>query len=344
MRVLVGALLVVCFSCSLLGVANAGTLTAAGAVKALDDRAQIRGVVGTANFDEGPTTGLLPTGTYADRGLTWRTGPLRTILPGCVNDGTAHPPSYGTFAYFPDPIAGGGMHNGQSILYGGVVTFSVPVTQVGLTASTNGTQHLTAWDRSGAMIGQVTWAPAEDSAFVGIDTLGVPIAMIAYGNQDVWAGQDYEVGGATIISDSWIWATGMCPSSSRDSRGKPCADDGKAAHPPGALKAPRSLPAPRLPPPAPRDSTAGSRAAMAPRTPVPRVSVAPRRSAPARAPAPPAELAYASVLPTPRPSVTEASGGCGCGAPGSVREGVLAATPLLVLTLRRRRRAPRAGR
>src|ERR1700761_6050832 len=144
MRTFAGASLVL-FSLTLAGAADAGAISAVGAVKALDHVDQLRGVVGRADFDEGPTAGPVPRRVYADRGLSWQSGPLGAILPGCTSGGTAYPPDYGTFAYFPAPIAGGAAHSGQSSMYGGVATFSVPVTQVGLTASTNGTQYLTAW-------------------------------------------------------------------------------------------------------------------------------------------------------------------------------------------------------
>ena len=87
------------------------------------------------------------------------------------------------------------------------MTFSVTITQFGLTFSRNGTQFITAWDSGGSLIGQVKWIPSADSSFVGIDTLGVPIAMLAVGNDDVFNGATYGVGGATIITDSWKWAT-----------------------------------------------------------------------------------------------------------------------------------------
>jgi hypothetical protein len=197
------------FFFSLVGTANAGTITTAGAVKALTNVSQLFLVVGNGNFDEGPISGGVPAAIYASQGLTWQSGALSTILPGVANTGSAVLPQYGTFPYFPTPIAGGGTHVGQSNANAGVATFSVLITQVGLTASTNGTQYLTAWNKSGGLIGQVTWAPAGDAAFIGIDTLGVPIGMIAYGNDDAYAGVSYNIGGSTMISDSWVWATGV---------------------------------------------------------------------------------------------------------------------------------------
>jgi hypothetical protein len=210
---------------SLVGTANAGTITAVGAVKALTNVSQMFLVVGNGNFDEGPTSGGVPANVYSAQGLTWQSGPMSSILPGVTNTGTATFPQYGTWTNFPAPIGGGGTHVGQSNNFAGVATFSVTITQVGLTASSNGTQYLTAWNKAGAVIGQVTWTPASDSAFVGIDTMGVPIGMIAYGNHDIWAGQPYAVAGSTIISDSWMWATGPCTANAQCDDANGCTDD-----------------------------------------------------------------------------------------------------------------------
>ncbi|NVB43624.1 hypothetical protein G6O69_37790 [Pseudenhygromyxa sp. WMMC2535] len=103
------------------------------------------------------------------------------------------------------------------------MTFSEPVTQVGLTAGKNGTQYLTVWDENGDILGQVTWVPNSDSAFIGLDTNGVPIGMVTYGNDDVWSGVTYGIGGATIMSDTWIWALGTQCEVDSD-----CEDDGNA--------------------------------------------------------------------------------------------------------------------
>jgi MYXO-CTERM domain-containing protein len=138
------------------------------------------------------------------------------------------PNYWSTPNYWPPPIAGGGTHTGQGSMFAGVATFSVTVTQVGLTASQNGTQYLTVWNKQGTMLGQVDWTPAADAAFVGIDTMGVPIGMVSYGNHDMWNGQCYDIGGLTIISDSWVWAAGFmgpCTMNSQCDDGNPCTDD-----------------------------------------------------------------------------------------------------------------------
>jgi hypothetical protein len=217
---------------SLGGAARAGTLTAVGNVQALNNIAQVIGIIGTGNFDEGPTIGSVPLNVYTPQGLTWISGSLSLALPGVTNTGTAFQPQYETgldSSYFPAPIKGGGTHTGAYTYFAGVAKFSVLVTQVGLTASENGTQYLTVWDKNGTMLGQVTWTPAADSSFIGIDSQGVPIAMVAYGNHDVWAGQPYGVGGSTIIDDSWVWAagtgSGKCFTNQQCDDANPCTTD-----------------------------------------------------------------------------------------------------------------------
>jgi MYXO-CTERM domain-containing protein len=73
------------------------------------------------------------------------------------------------------------------------------------------------------MLGQVSWVPNADSAFFGIDTNGVPIGMLAYGNDDVWSGTTYNVddqGDGLIITDTWMWALAIPCQIDLD-----CADD-----------------------------------------------------------------------------------------------------------------------
>jgi MYXO-CTERM domain-containing protein len=209
---------------SLIGTAEAGSITAQGNVLALNNVSQLKGVVGTATFNEGPVSGQIPLGQYTAQGMTFKTGAFNTILPGVVQAGTASQPEYDNFA-FAMPIAGGGVATGANNHFAGVVTFTQNITQVGLTACQNGTQYLTAWNKQGGLIGQVTWAPAGDSAFVGIDTKGVPIGMLSYGNDDVFAGQAYGVGGSTIFSDQWIWATGACTQNAQCDDGNACTTD-----------------------------------------------------------------------------------------------------------------------
>lgn len=187
--------------------AYAGTLTPQGNVNALTDFNQMGPLTGTANFDEGPQNGNIPLNLNAAQGLTWVTGNFQVILPGIVSTGTATNPIYQADAqYFPQPIKNGGVQVQQYIYFGGVAKFNTDITQVGLTAGRNGNQFLTAWDKTGKLIGQVNWVPANDASFIGIDTKGVPIGLVAYGNDDVWNGQTYGVGGSTIMADTWVWA------------------------------------------------------------------------------------------------------------------------------------------
>ncbi len=207
--------------------ARAGTITKQGNVQIITSRAQLTsGFQG--NFDEGPLSGSVPLGVYSSSGLTWRTGSFASILPGVTTPGTATQGGYwNPNTYFPSPIGGAGTQTGAATYLTGVATFSTPITIVGLTASTNGTQYLTAWNTTGQMIGQVTWVPSGDAAFIGLDSMGVAIGMVAFGNDDLWNGQTYEVGGSTNISDSWIWLS--CDRDGIHDAGEQC-DDGNATN------------------------------------------------------------------------------------------------------------------
>jgi hypothetical protein len=191
--------------------ATAGMITAAGNVDALTDANQLQGVIGIATFDEGPTTGDIPLNTYTPQGMTFHTWALASILSGVTAAGGATQPEYFVpvgVTWFPGVIDGNGIQNQQAVLYGGVVTFDTDVTQFGLTASANGIKYLTAWDRDGMLLGHVQWSPDSDAAFVGIDTRGIAIGMLAFGNGNISQGQAYTVSGATVVSDTWIWAAG----------------------------------------------------------------------------------------------------------------------------------------
>jgi MYXO-CTERM domain-containing protein len=206
-------------SLSITSPAWAGTITAQGNVTALTNVNQLQGIVGTATYDEGG--GSVPLGQYTPMGMTFFTGPLVNILPGVMAGGSASQPLYQSGQnYFPAPIGGGGIAQSFYTFFGGAVKFTQPITQFGLTASRNGTQYITVWNMQGQMIGQVTWQPNNDAAFVGIDTNGVPIGMLTFGNDNIWSGAAYDIGGSTIISDQWIWALGV-PCQSADD----CMDD-----------------------------------------------------------------------------------------------------------------------
>lgn len=196
----------------------AGVITSYGAVDALTTFNFTPH--GTADFDEGPIFGDIPLDAYSSQGLTFHTGALSSILPGVTNPGSARNPEYPGFFFnpglhFPGPIAGGGVQNGQYARAAGVATFdpSLDITRFGLTASLNLNQFMTAWDRSGNLIGQVNWQPDADSSFVGIDTQGVPIGMIAYGNDDLFNGETYNTDGFITYSDTWVWAEADGPAS-----------------------------------------------------------------------------------------------------------------------------------
>ncbi len=193
-------------------IVQAGSITATGAVTALTDVSQLNIITGIADFDEGPTSGFVPATTYAASGMLLQTGSFSSILPGIVSSGLAVLPIYFSSSLgplFPSPN-GGGVQTGIAADFGLVATFSVPVTQVGATFSRNGTQFLTAWGSSGALLGQVQWTPTSDASFVGIETV-TPIAMIAFGNDDVFGGATYNVTGASTIWDSMKWGVAPVP-------------------------------------------------------------------------------------------------------------------------------------
>lgn len=191
---------------------QAGIITALGGVTALSDVSQLGTVVGVANFDEGPTFNTVPFSTYTAAGMTLHAGvSLSSILSGVTTGGFPSFPQYSALnaSRFPSP-AGGGVQTAQQETGGGAATFSGPVTQFGLTFSTNGTQYITAWATDGSLLGQVSWTPANDSAFVGLDTLGTAIGMILVGNDDIFTTGTASSAGTQLltITDTWIWANG----------------------------------------------------------------------------------------------------------------------------------------
>lgn len=195
-------------ACFFFGVATAqaGSITAQGNVTALTDLGQMGPLTGTADYDEGPNNGDVPLGVYTAQGITFFTGALSQILPGVVTPGNASTPQYFSGQnFFPAPIGGSGVQAAQTGAFGGAVMFTADTTKFGLTASRNGNQFITVWDKAGKMIGQVNWVPANDASFVGVDTKGVPIGLLTYGNDDLWNGGTYDIGGPTIISDHWVW-------------------------------------------------------------------------------------------------------------------------------------------
>jgi len=140
--------------------AHAFTITAVGNVSALTDVSQMKQITGQANFEEGPMNTAVAANQYAAFGMTFHQGDLSMALAGVVTPGNcASLPLYADpamFGAFPQP-AGGGVQAGQYNIFAGVATFSVLVTQFGLTAGPNGQQYITAWDTSGKLLGLVSW-------------------------------------------------------------------------------------------------------------------------------------------------------------------------------------------
>jgi len=189
------------------GVAKAGTITAQGNVSALDDVTQLPSIVGSALFDE-EFSGNVPLDQYP--GMTLHVGELSTMLVGVTEMGDVPDPGYTSpGVHFPYPIAGGGVQNAYILLSGAAATFDQPITQFGLTAGGSAITHITVWDTSGVMIGQVTWTPQEsDAGFVGVDTNGVAIGLLTVGSDDIWSGMPYDDLGPAANSDTWIWGLG----------------------------------------------------------------------------------------------------------------------------------------
>lgn len=189
---------------ALSGVAAAGTITAQGNVTALDDITQITSITGSALFNE-MFQGVIPADQYP--GMTFQTGLFADINPLIMEMGEVPDPRWTSpGVHFPDPIAGGGVQQGYICQAGGAMTFADPITQFGLTAGGSHPLHITAWDANFVIIGQVTWEPEEgDAAFVGIDTMGVPIGFLTVGNDDIVGGEPYDDQGAFALSDNWMW-------------------------------------------------------------------------------------------------------------------------------------------
>jgi MYXO-CTERM domain-containing protein len=201
------------------GVALAGEITATGNVTALDNITQIPSITGSALFDE-MFSGVIPADQYP--GMTFHVGEFGMDIPMIMEMGEVPDPRWTSpGVHFPDPIAGGGVQQGYIIQAGGAMTFADPITQFGLTAGGGHPLYITAWDTNFVIIGQVMWQPVEgDSAFVGIDTMGVPIGFLTVGNDDIMGGEPYDDAGAFAQSDNWMW--GIAAPCTMDSE---CFDD-----------------------------------------------------------------------------------------------------------------------
>ncbi len=183
----------------------AGQVNAEGNVTIISDRSSFSENASVANFDDGPIGGQFPMNLFESGHLVFQEGQFSSILPGTTSRGFARRPRYINRRDAFENHGGQTNSLGTQCQFCGVATFDKSVTRVGLIASKNGTQFLTAWDQDGSLIGQVTWIPQDDSGFLGIDTGERPIAMIAYGNDDVFNGVYYDHVGTTTWSDSWVW-------------------------------------------------------------------------------------------------------------------------------------------
>lgn len=188
---------------------GAASMVTQGPVGLLTDVSEMGLNPSEARFDEvGVVAGdPIPLDLYGSLGLTFQNQQFATIG---IQDRAGWPswaPHYiGPGSSFGPPIAGGGSQTGLVCETCGVATVTGGPTRFGLTASGNGTQYLTVWDTAGYIIGQVDWDPGlGDSAFVGLDTRGVPIGFVAYGNDNVWNGEYYNSSGGSTYSDTWLW-------------------------------------------------------------------------------------------------------------------------------------------
>ena len=201
------------------GAVSAGQITAYGNVVPLNNINQMAAFTGRATFDS-KVSGSLNLTEYQDQGIRFIVDDLPEILPGCTTTGKSYQPYHYTnyMTDFVNPTTleqppGGGMAEVAHVYHAGVATFTVPVTQFGLTARDFGLTYITAWDQNGHLIGQVEWNAQLNPTpgFVGLDTQGIPIAMIAYGNDDIYSGEGYSASpGTFIVSDTWVWGPGEC--------------------------------------------------------------------------------------------------------------------------------------
>jgi hypothetical protein len=186
---------------------EAAIISAEGGVTALTHISQMGAHV-LADFNV-PVIAYVPGNTYSALGLDIAEGfTLAHHLPGIVSTGFVPPVDVGNIISFPNPILGGGTTSGTHAFLGLVGLFTRPVTQVGATFSPNGVQYLTAWQSNGQLIGQVRFDPEGSASFVGLDSGAVPIAMIAFGNDDVFNGAEYNIQGATTAWDDMVWSAG----------------------------------------------------------------------------------------------------------------------------------------
>lgn len=228
MRSRVGWIFVV--SCLAARTTWAGALgvTASGEVQILDHVGMMGPLLGTATFDEGPAGAPVPLDAYVAQGMQLHTGPLVDILPGVIVTGNASAPVYADVAGpFTDPVWGG-IASGVYARGGAVATFTAPVTQVGVIAGNESPQFFSIWDTKGEVIAEFQWNPTGDAQFLGIDTIGRPIGMIAFGD-DQMAGSEpdpYTPLASAVASDTWVWSLGrLCETSADCDDGSMCTGD-----------------------------------------------------------------------------------------------------------------------
>lgn len=185
-------------------------MTGSGEVEQLFDAAHMGPLLGTADFEGGPVGAPIPLDAYAAQGMMLHTGPLVDILPGATTPGSASAPVYGEGG---EPFAGqvwGGTAVGMYARGGVVATFDAPITQIGVLAGREGPQILTVWDKQGEVIAEILWTPSGDAWFLGIDTVGRPIGMVAFGDDSLISSEPdtYTPLAEGVASDTWVWSLG----------------------------------------------------------------------------------------------------------------------------------------
>jgi hypothetical protein len=173
-----------------------------GGVKALTDPSQFRKIIGREDFND------FSADAQAKNGIQFHTGALSDALPGVTVGGgfSGAPFSFGFFgSNFGTPERHGVVEGDFNAFAGAATFFGAHVTQFGLTASRNGDQYIDVFDTVGKLLGQIDFVSNGAASFVGVDTGGVDIGMVTFGNHDLLNGNFEDLGGITNISDTWIW-------------------------------------------------------------------------------------------------------------------------------------------
>jgi len=184
------------FAVALLAVGglHAATVTVHGSITLLQDASMLGPDTSLADFNDGTAGDPVDPSTYSSLGLD------------------LDPDFAGIYSDRPNRFKGSNDADGLHHQGGFEATFSEPMNQFGLTAGRNADTYLTVYDTAGDMIGQVDWEPDGDPGFIGIDTGGVEIGMIRYGNDDLWNGRRFTPNrGQPVHADNWRFGYNPVP-------------------------------------------------------------------------------------------------------------------------------------